>query len=152
MSIQSELRDQLKDALRARDQRRANVVRQIETEISTRKSASGFSGAIDDELYRQVISAYVKKMDKARDEYAGLGERGAEEVETLTFEIEFLSRWLPKSLGEDEVRAIVREAIAELGVKDAKQAGRVVGHIMKSGREGLDGKLVNQLVRAELSA
>ena len=87
------------------------------------------------------------------------GERAAMDRKRQVAEVEarqeieaLFSRLCPGRCELIEVRAIVREAIAELGVKDAKQAGRVVGHIMKSGREGLDGKLVNQLVRAELSA
>ena len=63
-----------------------------------------------------------------------------------------LSRWLPASLGEDETRDIVRAAIAEIGADDPSMTGRVMGMIMKSGHEGLDGGVVNRLVREELSA
>ena len=40
--------------------------------------------------------------------------------------------------------------MAELGVDDPKMAGRVVGHVMKSGTEGLDGAAVNRIVREVL--
>ena len=97
-----------------------------------------------------MIAAFVKKMEKARREFEDLGERGREHVEKLDFETDYLSRWLPTALGEEETRALVTAAIAELGVDDPKMAGRVVGHIMKSGAEGLDGGLVNRLVRQAL--
>jgi uncharacterized protein YqeY len=151
MSIQSELRDELADAMRTRDKARTNVIRQVETEVSVAKSAPGFSGDVDDDLYVRTIAAYVKKMDKARHEYEAVGDRGRERADQLAFEIDYLARWLPKTLGEGETRAIVRNAIAELGADDPKMAGRVIGHVMKSA-EGLDGGLVNRLVREELGA
>ena len=55
-------------------------------------------------------------------------------------------------IGLQATRAIVTEAIAEVGASDPKEAGRVVGHIMKSGRDGLDGATVNRLVREQLGA
>ena len=55
-------------------------------------------------------------------------------------------------LGEAETREIVEAAVAELGVDDPKMAGRVVGHVMKSGAEGLDGGLVNRIAREVLGA
>lgn len=151
MSIHEELRAELKDALRTRNQEKADVVRQIETEVSVAKTAADFSGEVDDALYARVIAAYSKKMAKAVEEYKGLGERGAEMVEKLSFEVEFLSRWLPKTLSEEQTRALVQKTIAELGVSGPQAIGRVMGQIMKLGVDGLDGKLVNKLVREALS-
>lgn len=152
MSIHEELTAELKDAMKARDRARLDVIRQIETEVSKAKTEPGFAGEADDALYRSVIAAYSKKMDKARDEFAALGERGAEPVAKLSFEIDYLSRWLPQGLSEDETREVVRIAIKELRASEAKQLGRVVGHIMKNGPRGVDGALVNRLVREALGA
>ncbi len=151
MSLQKELANELKDAMRARDKARTSVIRQVQTEIAVAKSAPGFTGEIDDELYKTTIVSYVKKMDKARLEFEALGERGAEQAAKLAYEVEYLSRWTPRLPGEEETREIVRAAIAELGVDDPKMMGRVMGHIMKTGVE-LDGGLVNRLVREELGA
>jgi uncharacterized protein YqeY len=149
MSIRQELASELKDAMKTRDRARSNVIRQVETEVAIAKSAPGFSGEADDELYRKTIASYVKKMEKARGEYAAAGARGAEQEAKLAYEVEYLSRWLPQLAGEDETRAMVRSAIAELGATDPKLTGRVIGHVMKSGG-GLDGALVSRLVREEL--
>ena len=150
MSIAEELRVELKDAMRAKDKARLNVVRSIETEVARAKSEPGFTGSVDDDLYLSVMGSYVKKMEKARDEFSGAGEAGRANADKLTYEIDYLSRWLPEGVGEDETRAIVRDAIAELGSDAA--LGRVIGQVMKSGREGLDGALVNRIVREELDS
>jgi uncharacterized protein YqeY len=152
MSIKEELASELREAMKAKDGRRRDVIRQIETEVSIARSQPGFSGEVDDALYRQVIGSYVKKMEKSREEYLDIGERGEAMAAKLGFEVEYLSRWLPRKLDTEATRALVREAIAELGVAgEEKAAGRVTGHLMKGHGEDLDGGLVNRLVREELS-
>ena len=153
MSIKEELASELKDAMRANDGPRRDVIRQIETEVAVARSEPGFDGEVDDELYRKVIGSYAKKMDKSRQEYHDLGERGAAMAAKLGFEVGYLARWLPQKLDEEATRALIREAITELAVAgDEKAAGRVTGHVMKAHGEDLDGGLVNRLVREELSA
>lgn len=151
MGIREELAAELKDAMKTRDRARSNVIRQVETEVAIARSAPGFTGEAGDDLYRRTIVSYVKKMEKARGEYAAAGARGAEQEAKLAYEVEYLSRWMPQLAGEDETRAIVKAAIAELGVADPKMAGRVIGHVMKSGGQ-LDGAVVNRIVREELES
>ena len=150
MSIAQELSDELKDALRAGDAKRKNAIRAIQTEAARAKSEPGFGGDTDDAFFEKIIGSFVKKMDKARREYEELGERGEEMAAKLGFEVEYLGRWLPKLLDEDATLILVKGAIAELDASDPKEAGKVVGFIMKSHKGEVDGGLVNRLVRAEL--
>ncbi len=150
MTIKDELAAELHDAMRSGDQPRREVVREIETLVSRKRSEPGFSGQVDDGLYLEVMAAFAKKMDKAASEYEGLGERGVDMAAKLRWEVGYLSRWLPTKLSDEETRRVVREAITELGVDDPKMAGRVVGHLMKTMGADLDGGLVNRVVREEL--
>lgn len=153
MSIRDELAAELTEAMKTRDAPRRDVIRQIQTEISIARAQPGFSGETDDAFYRRIIASYVKKMDKARSEYADLGGRGESMAEKLAFEVDYLSRWLPKKLDESETRRLVREAIAELGVAgDEKAAGRVTGHLMRARGGDLDGGLVSRVVAEELAS
>lgn len=152
MTIKEELAQELKDAMRAQDGPRRDVIRQVETEIAVARSQPDFEGEVDDELYRSVIGAYVKKMDKARGEYLEIGERGAAMAEKLGYEVKYLSKWLPSKLDETATRDLVKGAITELGVAgDEKAAGRVVGHLMKTHSKDLDGGLANRIAREELA-
>lgn len=152
MTIQEELTVELRDAMKAKDGRRRDVIRQVQTEVATARSQPDFSGEVDDAFYQKIIASYVKKMDKSREEYAALGERGEEMADKLAYEVEYLGRWLPQKLDEDATRRLVTEAIAELGVGgDEKAAGRVTGQLMKTHGSDLDGGLVNRLVREELA-
>lgn len=153
MSIQEQLTEELRTAMKEKDQQRRDAIRQVQTEVATAKSQSDFSGEVDDAFYQKVIASYVKKMDKSREEYAGMGERGQAMAEKLAFEVEYLSRWLPKKLSEEETRRLVADTISELGVEgDEKAAGRVTGQLMKTRGEDLDGSLVNRVVREELTS
>ncbi len=109
VSIKDELDVELKDAMRAHDRNRTDVIRQISTEIARAVTAPGFTGEADDELYRRTISSYAKKMGKALAEYESYGDRGAQAAAKLRFEVEYLGRWLPTAPSEAEVAAFVDE-------------------------------------------
>ena len=149
MTIQEELAAERVAAMKRGDKATVNVVRQVETEVAVAKSAPGFSGEVDDDLYQATIAAYVKKMDKARAEYESLGERGAKQASQLAFEIEYLSRFLPEAMSEEDTKALVQQTIVDLGAEDPTMKGRVIGAVMQSS-EGLDGALVARLVGEEL--
>ncbi len=150
MTIKDELAAELRDAMRSGDRPRREVVREIETLVSRKRSEPGFAGHVDDDLYLEVMGAFAKKMDKAASEYDSLGERGVAMAAKLRWEVGYLSRWLPTKRSEEETRRLIRAAIAELGADDPKMAGRVVGHLMKTLGDDLDGGLVNRVVREEL--
>jgi uncharacterized protein YqeY len=132
MSVEQQLTDTLKQAMKDKDQPVTDVVRMIKTKIMERRTAKGFSGVVDDALVLDVISAYRKQLQKALEEFEKVGDKGAEQAAQLKFEIGFCDRFLPKRLGEDELRTLVKERIATLGIGDVKQIGRLTGDIMKT--------------------
>jgi hypothetical protein len=132
MALEQTLTDTLTQAIKAKDSKTADVVRMIKTKIQERRTAKGASGQVDDALVLDVIGAYRKQLQKAVAEFEKVGERGAAQAAVLRFEIEFCERFLPKTMDEAEVRVLVRERIAALGITDPKQAGRLVGDVMKT--------------------
>jgi len=138
MSVEQQLTDTLTKAIREKDQRTSDVVRMIKTKITERRTAKG-AGVIDDAAVIDVIGAYRKQLQKAIGEYekAG-GERAAAQVAQLRFEVEFCERFLPKTMDDAAVRALVKERIGALGITDAKQAGRLIGDVMKTHKGQVD--------------
>jgi len=132
MPLEQELNDLLKQAMRDKDQPTADVVRMIKTKVMERRTAKGASGDVDDALVLDVIGAYRKQLQKALAEFEKAGERGAAQAADLRFEIAFCEGYLPKTMDDEAVRALVRERLAALGIGDPKQAGRLVGDIMKT--------------------
>lgn len=131
MSIEAQLKERLTASIRAKDLRTANVIRMVNTKVMERRTAKGFKGEVDDALYVEVIGAYRKSLAKALEQYKELGERGAAHVEELTFELGVLDDYLPKAMTEDELRAAVQAAIDATGTTDPKQAGKLIGAVMK---------------------
>src|ERR1044071_956576 len=146
MSVESDIQDRLKEAMRAKDARTADCIRMIKTKHMERRTAAGFKGPLDDNLWLDVIASYQKQLRKSREEYVAVGERGADAVAQIDFEIGFCAKFLPKAASGDGVRAIVRETVARLGVSDVKQSGRVVGDIMKAHKGKLDPASVKRIV------
>ena len=116
-----------------------------------RRTAAGFKGPLDDTLWLDVIASYQKQLRKTREEYVAVGERGAAALPQIDFEIELCARFLPQAAGEDEVRAAVREGIARLGIADPKQAGRLMGEIMKTNKGRFEAGTVKRLIEEELT-
>ena len=151
MSIEVQIADLLKESIRSRDLRTADCVRMIKTKHMERRTAAGFKGPLDDALWLDVIASYQKQLRKTREEYVAVGERGAAALPQIDFEIELCGRFLPKAAGEEEVRVAVLEGIARLGITDPKQAGRLMGEIMKANKGRFEAAMVKRLVEQELS-
>src|SRR5215470_8246897 len=98
MSIEQDLDQKLKQAMRDKDQPTLDVVRMVKSRLQERRTAKGFSGTVDDALVLDVIGAYKKQMQKAVEEYEKLGEKGAAQVAKLRFEIGFCDTYLPKAM------------------------------------------------------
>lgn len=152
MGLEDTLNDTLKQAIKGRDTRTADVVRMIKTRLRERSSAKGFSGEVNDALVADVIGAYRKQLQKALVEFEKAGERGAAQADQLRSEIAFCERYLPRGLGEDALRALVRERLDALGITDAKQVGRLVGEVIKTHKGQVDGADVKRVAEELLRA
>ena len=151
MPIEQELKKLLVESMKAKDAKSANAVRMINTKIMERRTAKGFTGEVDDAMILDVIGAYRKSLVKAKEEFDNVGERGKEQSEELAWEIAFCERFLPKGMGEAEIRAAVAAAIAATGAKDAKMVGRVVGEVMKTNKGKVDAGEVKKIAEEELA-
>ena len=151
-TIEAQLREQLTASLKAKDLKTANLIRMINTKIMERRTAKDFTGEIDDAIVLDVIATYKKQMEKARIEFANVGERGKESIAELDFELEWLSKWLPKGLTEAELRDAVAKAVAALPAKDPKMAGKVIGTIKKEFGDRADAQLAKKIAEELLSS
>jgi uncharacterized protein YqeY len=150
--LEVELRSQLTAAMKARDQKTANLIKMINTKIMERRTAKDFTGEVDDALVLEVISAYRKSMEKAKAEFAAAGDRGKDQIAELEFEIEWCKKMLPQGLSEAELRAAVAAAVAALPAKDPKMAGRVIGTIKKQFGDRADAQLTKKLAEELLGS
>jgi uncharacterized protein len=150
-NLEAQLREQLTSAIKAKDLKTANLIRMINTRIMERRTAKGFSGEVDDALVLDVIGAYKKQMEKAKQEFAGAGDRAKDQIADIDFEIAWCGRWLPEQVSEAELRDAVAKVVAEMPQKDPKMAGRVIGAIKKQLGDRADAQLTKKIAEELLS-
>ena len=146
MAILDDLNARLKQAMKARDERVVGTLRMIRADVMDHQNAAEFDGNMGDDVVRDIIARYVKKLKKSLPDYENAGESGRATLEHYQFEIDYLSEFLPTLLDEDATRALVVETVDRLGISDPRQAGRVMGEIMKAHRDEVDATLVRRLV------
>jgi uncharacterized protein YqeY len=105
--------------------------------------------ALTDEQTVAVLSREVKTRRESVEAYRRGGREDLAAKEEA--EIAILSGFLPEALGEDELEALVAEAIAATGATSARDLGRVMGWLSPRTRGRADGKVVSGLVAAALA-
>lgn len=143
MSLQSQIVDALKQSMIAKDADRTGTLRLI-------KAALGYAmiekkvEALSDADVLAVVQREAKKRKDAIDEYekAGRPELAAKELA----ELKTISEFLPKQLSPEEVEALVRDAIAEVGATSKKDMGIVMKAAQAKAAGRADGKAISALV------
>jgi uncharacterized protein len=151
MSLYESLEQKLHEAIKARDLRSADCLRMLKAKLIEKRTSPGFKGELTDAIVRDVAATYVKQLSRSIQEFEKAGDAGREHIEKIKWEVDFLSGYLPKHLDEGTTRKIVEEAIAQSGVTDPAQSGRVIGVVMKSHKDEVDPVLVRKLIEEILS-
>jgi len=147
MSLIAEIEDELKVATRERDATRRDTLRLILA--SLRSAQKELRRELNDQEELQVLQRERKKRIEAAEAFreAGNEERAEAEEEELTVIEEFM----PEPLSEEELEAIVDDAIAESGATSMRDLGRVMADVMPQVAGRADGSAVSQLVREKLA-
>lgn len=143
-TLQERIRADLTSARKERDKLRTTLITTFLAEIRNREIELG-RAATDDEVHTAATSAIKRRRDAADQFRAAAREELAEKEEA---EAVLLQTYLPPQLSEDEVRAIVREAMAG----GATDVGGVMKQVMPRAKGKFDGKELNRIVREELAA
>ena len=149
MTLKERLNEDMKTARKEREagKERLSVIRLIRAAVKNMEIERGHE--LSDEEVLEVLSREVKQRRDAILEYQKADRPDI--VANLEREIEIVLAYMPKQMSADEIRALVKEVIAQTGAKDAKEIGKVMGALMPKVKGKADGKLVNQIVRELLA-
>ncbi|MFN8619399.1 MAG: GatB/YqeY domain-containing protein [Chloroflexota bacterium] len=146
-SINDQLQAALKAAMRDHDDLRRDTLRMaISAAYNAEKAAR--RPLTDDEMIG-VLSREVKTRRESIEAYTAAGRPDLAEKERA--EAAILAEFLPAQLSEDEIRALVLDAIAQTGAASPKDLGRVMGVVSPKTKGRADGKVVSGIVNAELA-
>ncbi len=147
MPLFQKITDDLKTAMKARDDLRVSCLRMLKTGIKNRQVEKG--SPLDDEEILAIISSQVRKGRESAVEFRN-GRREDLAVKEEK-EIEILYEYLPEQLTGDELEKILKEIISELSAEGMKDIGRVMKAAMSKIGGRAQGKQVNETVRKLLS-
>ena len=151
MSIEEQLNDDLKNSMRSKATDTMACIRQLKSKVQETVNAKGFSGPVDDALYQKVIGSYTKSLEKGITELAVGGERTQALRDKYAAEIAYLNKYLPKTLDEAQTLSLVQAAVATLSTPDPKQAGKIMGMVLKDHKGEVDSALLRSLIDRVLS-
>lgn len=147
MTLQTQLNDAMKEAMKAKDSLRLNAIRLIKTAVKNRE--------IDErrELGEQEVIAVLSSLVKQRKESAQVyRENGRQELaEKEELELAVIQSFLPAQLDEAGIRQLIEAAVAETGAASPKDMGKVMKIVSAQTLGRADGKLVSELVKARLA-
>jgi uncharacterized protein YqeY len=136
------------DAMRKHDPARLSALRMLKAALMNREVEK--KRGLDDGESRQVVSALVKQRKDSIEQFVGGGRQDLADREAA--EIVVLEAYLPPAIDPAVLERAVLDAIAETGASSPKDMGRVMKAVMaKLTGQAVDGKAVNELVRAKLA-
>ncbi len=147
-TIQSRIQADMTAAMKARDADTLSTLRMLKSALMEAKTRKPRDASLSAEEEIEVLQRYVKKRREAIEEVRKAGREDL--VEREEREIEVTRRYLPEAMGEEEVRAAVREAIAQTGAAGPKDMGKVMGAVMARVKGRAEGGLVSRLVKEAL--
>ena len=150
MTLKERINDEMKAALLGGNRFAGETLRNLKAAILNEEVAQGKreSGLSDEEI-EKVIAREVKKRTESAKLYRENDRSDLAEPEEQ--EIEVLSAYLPSQLGEDELRVVIQQKIAELGADGPQMMGHVIGAVKAAVGNTADGAVIAQLVKQELT-
>jgi uncharacterized protein len=142
MSVLTQVQDDVKDALRAGDRERVHALRLIADALQKAEKDNGADPV-------EVLQRERKRRLEAAEAYreGGRGEAAAAEER----EAEIIASYMPEQLSDEELHAIVGDAVAESGASSPQEMGKVMSLVMPNVKGRADGKRVSAAVKEMLS-
>lgn len=141
MSLKEQIQNDLKEAMKAKEAFRRDVLRLFSSaikqeEVDQRKDLSD----------EDVIGILKREIKRRQETIVDLQKAGRDLTETEN-EITILNSYLPAQMDRAQIEAIVKEVIAEVRAQSVKEMGNVMKVLMPRLKGQADGKLVNDIVR-----
>ncbi len=147
MSIQAQLMDDLKAAMKSRDAVKVGTIRMLRAQLKDAQIAKR------EDLSEEEVILGLRTAAKRRREAIEMYRKSSREdlLEKEKAELDIISGYLPKQLSKEEIEPIAARVIAEVGAATIRDVGKVMGPLMKQLKGKADGKLVQQIARSLLA-
>ena len=149
MSIKEQLKKDLTEAIRGRDEITSSTIRMVLTAITNEEVAGKEARVLSDEEVITVLSREAKKRREAAEAFENAGRADKSALEKSEGEV--IAKYLPAQLSEADIAAIIADAIASTGAQGPGDMGKVMGAVKPKIAGKADGGVVSALVKAALN-
>ena len=145
MSLQTQVMDKMKEAMKAKDTIALQALRAVKSAFLLAKTASGVQEEITE---AQEIKIIQKQVKQRKDSAAIFIKQSREDLAAPELaEIAVLEQFLPEALSEKQIEKVVAETILKLGASGMKDMGKVMGVVSSALSGQADGKVISTLVK-----
>ncbi|HWJ27653.1 MAG TPA: GatB/YqeY domain-containing protein [Flavisolibacter sp.] len=149
MSLEQKIMAEMKEAMKAKDEATLRGLRAIKAEIIKAKTEPGAGGEVSEE---KEVSMLQKMMKQRRDSLEIYQQQNRPDLaQKEQEEMAVIERFLPKQLSEEELKAELRQVIAETGASSPADMGKVMGVATKKLAGRADGKAISAAVKELLA-
>jgi hypothetical protein len=147
-TLKAQIQEDVKSAMRARDQKRLTALRLITAAIKQVEVDKRIE--MDDQAVLQVLDKMVKQRRDSLEQYqaAGRDDLAAQE----NFELELIAVYLPEALSDDELAVLIKQAVADTGASSIRDMGAVMNKLREQVQGRADMKTVSNAVKEQLGS
>jgi len=149
MGISEQVQKDMVEAMRSRDELRLSTLRMVKSAIKNKEIDK--RGPLDDKEAQQVLATLIKQRKDSVEQFTKGGRQELADKEAA--EIKLIEAYLPKAMGEEEIAAVVKATIAEMGSPTMKDMGTIMKNAMaklQATGARVEGKTVSDIVKKQL--
>ena len=147
MNIKERLMEDMKVSMRNKETLKKSVITMIRASVKQKEVDDRVDVNDDD-----VIELIAKQLKQRKDALVEFEKAERDDLIAQTkAEIEILASYLPQQLTDEELEAVVRDAVAEVNAQSVKDMGKIMGKVMAVAKGRVDGKRINEMVKKVLN-
>jgi len=150
MGLRQQIDNDIKAAMLAKNKEELTALRSVKSLILLAETEKGGSGEISQEVENKLLMKAAKQRKESAEIFLKEGREDLAKKEL--FELEVISRYLPKQLTEEEVAIELKKIIAQVGAKGPQDMGKVMGVATKQLAGKADGRLISETVKKLLAS
>lgn len=150
MSLKQQIDNDIKSAMLAKNKEELTALRGVKSLILLAETEKGGSGDISQEIENKLLMKAAKQRKESAEIFQKEGRVDLANKEL--FELEVISRYLPKQLSEEEIVVELKKIMEQVGAKGPQDMGKVMGAATKQLAGKADGKLISELVKKILAS
>ncbi|MTI41292.1 GatB/YqeY domain-containing protein [Fulvivirga lutimaris] len=149
MSLKQQIDGDIKQAMLQKKKEELTALRAIKSAILLAETEKGGGDGLDSDAEMKLLAKQAKQRKDSADIYAKEGREDLANKEL--FELEVISKYLPKQLSDEEIEETVKGIISKVGAAGPQDMGKVMGAATKEMSGKADGKKISEIVKKLLS-